>query len=95
MPDGLDNRLALSEPSDNPGHHVAPVSRVTEVGAGQGGEGGGEGRGPPIRKRDSRRDAARQPAREPMGQSKTIAGFRMCLLTIRIKNPEWKCLKFA
>ncbi|XP_012688876.1 acyl-CoA-binding domain-containing protein 4 [Clupea harengus] len=67
MPDGLDNRLALSEPSDNPGHHVAPVSRVTEVGAGQGGEGGGEGRGPPIRKRDSRRDAARQPAREPMG----------------------------
>ncbi|XP_063077024.1 acyl-CoA-binding domain-containing protein 4 [Engraulis encrasicolus] len=57
-----------------------PVSRATEVGLGQGGEGGeGGGRpGPPMRRRAAAaggggggggRDAARQHARQPRGQS--------------------------
>ncbi|KAL2078619.1 hypothetical protein ACEWY4_026304 [Coilia grayii] len=74
VPDALESTPAahLTEPDGYQGPQEAtPVSRVTEVGCGEGGEGGeggGGGRGPPMRRRGAGgRGAARQPAREPRG----------------------------
>ncbi|KAJ8414289.1 hypothetical protein AAFF_G00051590 [Aldrovandia affinis] len=52
------------EPSCNPVRRRTPVSRATQVGAGQGGEGAGEGRGTPMRGRGSDRGMHRGHRRE-------------------------------
>ncbi|KAL6475203.1 hypothetical protein MHYP_G00162430 [Metynnis hypsauchen] len=49
------------------GQDYRPISQVTQMGAGQGGEGTGDGRGLPMRRRDPGREGMRHGWREPPG----------------------------
>lgn len=50
------------------GQDYTPVPQVTQMGAGQGGEGTGDGHGPPMRRRDPGREGIRHGWREPPGK---------------------------
>ncbi|KAI1896424.1 hypothetical protein AGOR_G00094630 [Albula goreensis] len=67
----------LSEPFCESLQHCDPISKATQVGAGQGGEGAGEGRGPPIRGRGSGREMRQGHQRgetrgEPQGSARRV-----------------------
>ncbi|KAI4872384.1 hypothetical protein NFI96_033646 [Prochilodus magdalenae] len=61
------NRHVLAEPIGVQGQDYRLISQVTQMGAGQGGEGTGDGRGPPIKRRDPGREGMRHGWREPPG----------------------------
>ncbi|XP_036392178.1 acyl-CoA-binding domain-containing protein 4 isoform X1 [Megalops cyprinoides] len=67
-PGSLHSERVQSEPSCNPMQCRAPISRVTQVGAGQGGEGSGEGRGAPMRGRGSGREMRQGRREETRGE---------------------------
>ncbi|XP_036428868.1 acyl-CoA-binding domain-containing protein 4 isoform X1 [Colossoma macropomum] len=59
------------------GQDYRPISQVTQMGAGQGGEGTGDGRGLPMRRRDPGREGMRHGWREPPGGIPYSSGRRV------------------
>ncbi|KAL7857106.1 hypothetical protein SRHO_G00160050 [Serrasalmus rhombeus] len=59
------------------GQDYRPISQVTQIGAGQGGEGTGDGRGLPMRRRDPGREGMRHGWREPPGGIPYSSGRRV------------------
>ncbi|XP_007234136.3 acyl-CoA-binding domain-containing protein 4 isoform X1 [Astyanax mexicanus] len=65
--DSVRPAAGLMGPSGVRGQDYTPISQVTQVGAGQGGEGSGNGHDSSIRRRDPGREGMRQGWREPPG----------------------------
>ncbi|XP_072523009.1 acyl-CoA-binding domain-containing protein 4 isoform X2 [Salminus brasiliensis] len=70
------NRHALTEPTGVHGQDYTPISQVTQMGAGQGGEGSGDGHEPSMRRRDPGREGMRHGWREPPGDFPHGSGRR-------------------
>ncbi|XP_066519859.1 LOW QUALITY PROTEIN: acyl-CoA-binding domain-containing protein 4 [Hoplias malabaricus] len=68
------NRHVLTDHSGVQGQDYTPVS---QMGAGQGGEGAGDGRGPPMRRRETGREGMRHGWREHSGGVPYSSGRRM------------------
>lgn len=49
-------------------HHYSPLSQVTQMGAGHGGEGAEDRHGPPMRRRAAEREGMQQDWRDPSGE---------------------------
>ncbi|KAK7134495.1 hypothetical protein R3I93_017803 [Phoxinus phoxinus] len=70
MPGGnssFQNGHAQTETSGIQKHHYSPLSLVTQMGAGHGGEGGEDRHGPPMRRRATERQEMHQDRRDPSG----------------------------
>lgn len=71
MPDGnasSQNDHANIETSGIQENHYSPLSQVTQIGAGHGGEGAGDRHGPSKRRRTTEREGMQQGWRDPSGK---------------------------
>jgi len=75
MPGGnssFQNGDAQTETSGIQEHHYSPLSQVTQMGAGHGGEGAEDRHGPPMRRRATERQEMQQDRRAPSGEINLI-----------------------